>query len=391
MSYSRWLFTLNNYSDVDPFVFSDGASLEPELVSGGHDSRVEALILCLNKGTCKRGIRAFIIGFENAPTTRTPHLQGYVEFSGRVSLTGARRYLSKAHWEVARGTSDKNYRYCSKDGKFAALGLWERKANGTWGCSRKGSVHTSVMRGLLGDAKQDYIYEERYLQRKSQYDEWNMEVRLLMGRQDRFRRYSQALLSDFQMQVVRKLHDQSDRQVLWVSDLDGGTGKSFLAHFLNACYDYELIDGVTRTADVAHLLSTSFRGIVFDVTRSSAQHFNYSTLESCKNGFIMSGKYKGIKRIFNPVPVAVFANFYPDKSQLSSDRWDILEIHNGIFKKKDPVHKAQETYPFCPPKTLHLPEEGDDEENKENEAPGGNENENSETSDPVSDDIPRVV
>lgn len=370
MSYSRWLFTLNNYSDADPFVFTDGAPLVPgdgpELHSDLH-GRVESLIQCLTSRTCGRDVRAFIIGFEVAPTTGTPHLQGYVEFSKRFSLTGVRRYLSTAHWEVARGDSDKNYRYCSKDGKFAALGSWKRKEDGTWCNGRKRSVHTGVMRGLLGDARQDYIYEERYVQRKSQYDEWNMEVRLHMGRQERFRSYSEALLSHFQMSILRRLHDQNDRQVLWVADLDGGTGKSFLAHFLNACYDYELIDGVTKTADVAHLLGTTFRGIVFDVTRSSAQYFNYSTLEACKNGFIMSGKYRGIKRIFKPVPVAVFANFHPDKSQLSADRWDILNIQNGIFKKKDSVHKAQETYPFCPPERLHFPQEEDDE--KENQSP----------------------
>lgn len=33
------------------------------------------------------------------------------------------------------------------------------------------------------------------------------------------------------------------------------------------------------------------------------------------------------KRVFCPVPVIVFANFYPDKTQLSSDRW---HVHNLI-------------------------------------------------------------
>lgn len=49
----------------------------------------------------------------------TPHLQGYLEVSGnrtrRSFLVGAIPWLAGAHVEVARGTPQQNYEYCTKN------------------------------------------------------------------------------------------------------------------------------------------------------------------------------------------------------------------------------------------------------------------------------------
>lgn len=61
---------------------------------------------------------------EEAPTTKTPHLQGYVYFKNARSLTQMKKLDAGAHWTPARGTAVENKKYCTKDeGRLS--GPWE--------------------------------------------------------------------------------------------------------------------------------------------------------------------------------------------------------------------------------------------------------------------------
>jgi len=61
-------------------------------------------------------------GKEVAPTTGTPHLQGYVVFVSNKRLPAVKKLLPTAHWEAAKGTTEQNITYCSKDGQFTEHG-----------------------------------------------------------------------------------------------------------------------------------------------------------------------------------------------------------------------------------------------------------------------------
>lgn len=63
-----------------------------------------------------------IRAFEVAPTTGTPHLQGYVYFKNAVSRTGLRKKLPGYFLEIANGTPLQNQTYCKKDGDFLETG-----------------------------------------------------------------------------------------------------------------------------------------------------------------------------------------------------------------------------------------------------------------------------
>ena len=50
---------------------------------------------------------------------------------------------------------------------------------------------------------------------------------------------------------------------------------------------------------------------------------NYEVIESVKNGVVFSTKYESQMKVFKTPHVIIMANFAPDESKMSSDRWDI--------------------------------------------------------------------
>lgn len=91
----RWTWTLNNPTEA------------------------EALHL---KGL-KEGQSYICYGLEIAPETGTPHLQGYVEYKNRVTMTRLKKDISpRIHVELSQGTGQQNREYCSKDGVFEEYG-----------------------------------------------------------------------------------------------------------------------------------------------------------------------------------------------------------------------------------------------------------------------------
>lgn len=64
-----------------------------------------------------------VYGHEVAPTTGTPHLQGYVYFTNARAFKAVLKLLPvRSHVEVARGTPTQNIEYCTKDSEFTERG-----------------------------------------------------------------------------------------------------------------------------------------------------------------------------------------------------------------------------------------------------------------------------
>jgi len=94
----RIVFTLNNY---DP-ALNDDAALDAWL------DRLNAVYS--------------VAGRELAPTSGTPHLQGYAQFKHARSLPAYRKLIPGAHVEPARGSANQCRVYCIKDGSFRERG-----------------------------------------------------------------------------------------------------------------------------------------------------------------------------------------------------------------------------------------------------------------------------
>jgi len=100
----RWCFTLNNYNDDDI----------TKLRSAFSDAEQT---------------RYAVFGYEIAPHTNTPHLQGFVYFKTQ-KLLSAVRSIVQAHWSNAMSSDDANIKYCIKEGKFEEFGIRPKLSRG---------------------------------------------------------------------------------------------------------------------------------------------------------------------------------------------------------------------------------------------------------------------
>ena len=88
------------------------------------EQRVRRFCFTLNNYTTQEEIMiqnfadaSFIIyGHEVAPTTGTPHLQGYIEVTKKTTIKALCKKLPRCSFKVSKGTSDDNEDYCEKDG-----------------------------------------------------------------------------------------------------------------------------------------------------------------------------------------------------------------------------------------------------------------------------------
>jgi len=120
-AYSNWVFTLNNYT--------------PE-----HEAILQ-----------KMDYHYLLYGREVAPTTGTPHLQGYVQLKKRVRRTALVK-LIPTFWEPANGdVTDQSY--CKKDGDFVELGI----PHSTKGAACKVAERIAINKRLHEDNIMDLV------------------------------------------------------------------------------------------------------------------------------------------------------------------------------------------------------------------------------------------
>lgn len=127
------------------------------------------------------------------------------------------------------------------------------------------------------------------------------------------------------------------RSIHWIHDSEGNWGKTRVAKYLHDNFSCLYVGGSAK--DVLYALGKYMEEndggtpeyFVVDLTRTAEHKFNYSIIETLKNGIAFSGKYESMTLRFNRTHVIVMANFYPDTSALSADRWRIYEIRNGLL------------------------------------------------------------
>ena len=205
----------------------------------------------------------------------TPHIQGVVEFKNPRTFESLCKKVPSAHFEKTRNR-EAAIKYCSKpdtrDGETISYGIKAKK----------------VEIAFLKD--------------------WQRDV----------------------MDLIKSTND--DRSIHWVYDKDGGQGKTKLCRHLINEYGDTAAYICGKSADMKYAIAKKVesgynpRLILLDFTRSLENYISYEGIESVKNGLFFSTKYESGTVMIDPPVVICFANFLPDQTKLSIDRWNIINI-----------------------------------------------------------------
>jgi len=132
--YRAWCFTLNNYSLID-------------------EDHIKNVLTTLS--------RYVIYGREIAPTTGTPHLQGYIYFHNQRQHRAVTRMLPRAVVSPAKGSASQNRKYCTKDNDFFEFGEIPMEASvarakgGAGNAARFSAAIELAEKGKIDDIKRD--------------------------------------------------------------------------------------------------------------------------------------------------------------------------------------------------------------------------------------------
>lgn len=294
MTSSRYCFTLNNYTD-DEYVAMD---TWPNVVY-------------------------LIVGKEVAPDTGTPHLQGYVVLKKDQRVSAMKKLNARAHWEKANGSTEHNFTYCSKDGDYKEIGVKPLSTKAV--SSIGGSVQKrkyDEFKEAVKEGRTDAELMDAHMDIMSKYPRLVHQIKLAYAVPFAVKIEEPHAWQASVMDIVNGI--VHPRFVYWVVDRVGGKGKTHLTDHLitqNGAICFQ--GGTSADCSFAWLGESP---AVFDFARNQADHVNYTFIEQIKNGRVFSPKYESRMKSFPRPHVIVFANFEPDYTKLSADRWQILDL-----------------------------------------------------------------
>ncbi len=220
---------------------------------------------------------------EECGDSGTIHLQGVVSFTQSCRLQTVKKYAPTAHWEICRSKKHAML-YCMK----AHTKIGEIRTNIT-DLPTPDPVIRDPLSGLT-------------------LHSWQLKLKSLLE------------------------GSPPSRSVYWIWESAGNTGKTSFAFSQCLNFPTEVLYVTGKAADVRYALASSkiktWRVILWDLTRSQENRVSWEGIESLKNGIFFNGKYESGMFMMNPPWVVCFANFPPDMSKLSQDRWRIHEITN---------------------------------------------------------------
>lgn len=210
----------------------------------------------------------YIYGNEKCPTTGKAHYQFFFETHNKdgIRFSTLHKLMPNTHFEPTKSSLEDNFNYCAKERNYT----------------------TNIVNVFIPKLTPDIMYP------------WQKKCRdIALGLPD-------------------------ERSIFWFWDELGCSGKTCMAKYLTIFHNAIPLRG--KTNDILHCASEhSSLLYVFISPRTTEDYFPYEGLELVKDGFFMSGKYES-KPICRPSPhVFVFANFEPNLSKCSADRWKVVE------------------------------------------------------------------
>jgi len=233
------------------------------------------------RGVLENEAKKFIFQ-EEIGEQKTPHLQGFIQFTNARSFDSVKQLLGhNVHIEKCKDINA-SIQYCRKK---------ETRVKGPWA---KG---INIPRDLIDPLEGKQLYN----------------IQLHMS----------SLLND----------NPDDRKVHWVYDPEGKAGKTSFAksHCIRNPTTSLFVSGKAKDIKYAIIKfmedpSNELKTVFIGLPRTIENYVSYDAIESIKDGIFFSSKYESGMCIFNSPHVMILSNFPPQKSKLSKDRWNIVDV-----------------------------------------------------------------
>lgn len=299
----NWCFTLNNYTEADLTRIASAGSTQVD----------------------------YLIFGKEVGSSGTPHLQGFVSFPLRKTLTSVIDLLGQCHCSIARSILH-SIEYCKKEGDYTEYGV----PPSVGGNRKEMDVFKESVKSGMTDLRQ---IRENFSNVYARYKTFVLDYV-----QDHLARPSVDIhpLRKWQTDVYEILKRPPDkRTILFLVGLVGNEGKSWFFRYYESLHpDTTQIILPGRKIDMAYILRTDLRVIFFDCPRSKqGEYIQYDFLEEIKNGHVASNKYQPIMKRFEPPHVVVAMNEGPNTTMLSADRVQVMYLdssnNTGPFEQTD--------------------------------------------------------
>ena len=281
---------------------------------------------------------------ETAPGTGTPHLQGYLQLERSISIEKVTNWLlsklqTPVHTEKTMGSFEEANNYVTQDDKrdpgtepvIIGEPIEHGGRRGQGERSDLDEVKAAIEAGMsLEELKATFFtHFARYGSFLTQYKiDWEQRSVQNALRDSTASAQLRAWQEDCLAIVTSP---PSDRKVNWFWENVGNVGKSYMARYL-ALHHNALILGAMKKLDLLHAITKTISGktvVVFDLTRSTeegAVKVVYEVIEQLLNKVIFSGKYDSQTVWIQDLHIIVFANFEPDRTAMSADRWSVHHV-----------------------------------------------------------------
>lgn len=261
------------------------------------------------------------------------HVQGYIELLDKQSIQRVQQCDFSPSWatmhlESSKGTAAENVKYCSKIenrlvGPFSVGSSGDRGGRPKLDEMARDLLQHRDLRRFANENPGSFVQHNRGLERLLEIT--TQPERAPEGTQ----------LRPWQLDLSAKIIDVAphERRVYWIFDETGDTGKSWFINWLVREH------GSLPLSNGRHdRILNAWRGqsiVTFDFPRSvvdgGSDRVPYGPIERIKDGIVWSG-FSGASAFVGRIPhVLCFANFLPDYSKLSADRWlgAVFEIRLG--------------------------------------------------------------
>lgn len=150
-------------------------------------------------------------------------------------------------------------------------------------------------------------------------------------------KYRDAALRPWQGEVIASLIEQSEREILSITDERGNRGKSFIAKHLVVKYGYAYVPAMQNFEDFMFMAMAhhNARGFIFDLPRAddiAKKKQMWMAIETIKNGYLYDKRYNFREMWIEPPKILVFANDNPPFESLSADRWKAYFIDDTFIE-----------------------------------------------------------